>query len=69
MPVAHACIVAGHFCFTAVLLCQVLMDVLGVAITCVVCNVVLHPAMAASHQHGANAALLPGVMMINATTA
>ena len=45
------------------------MDVLGVAITCVVCNVVLHPAMAASHQHGANAALLPGVMMINATTA
>ncbi len=67
----HACM---HACIMSMLsdgsvAVQVLMDVLGVAITCVVCNVVLHPAMAASHQHGANAALLPSAIMLNATTA
>ena len=50
-------------------LCQVLMDVLGVAITCVVCNMILHPAMRASRLDSMNAALLPSEVMLNATTA
>ena len=45
------------------------MDVLGVAITCVVCNLVLDPVIRPSLHHSIKAALLPGNAAGNATTA
>ena len=46
---------------------QVLMDVLGVAITCVVCNVILHPDVPPSLPHAVLATLLPSDVALNAT--
>ncbi len=45
------------------------MDVLGVGITCVVCNLVLDPVLRPSLHRSIKAALDPGGIAGNATTA
>ena len=45
------------------------MDVLGVGITCVVCNLVLDPVIRPSLHHSFKTALIPGGIAGNTTTA